>query len=290
MFNLDQLTLKDIFNFTSDGIFIMDQEWRIVAMNYAAETLTGWEKSEVESMRLCTELFLCFDRDGNQLCETACPKQAVRLANSHLDPLEIKVMKKSGQAVILPGLCVLIPSQKGEPPYSAILIKDEVEKQLLEERLLAGERLDPLTHLYHRQYFDELYTIEAKRAHRHGGTVALLMIDVEKLREINNKLGSRIGDEVLRSVGKVIKENTRDVDVVARYGDDEYIVLLYGIDEIKAQSFIQRLRENVRTWNQARKLPTEVKLNMAFVTSDRDFEALPERIKGIIDGHKGVPL
>ncbi len=290
MVDLDNLILKDIFNFTSDGIFILDKEWRIVAMNYAAETISGWEKSEVESKRLCTELFLCFDRDGNQLCENACPKQAVMPENGTLDPLEIKVMKKSGQSVILPGLCVLMPAKKGESPYSAILIKDEVEKQLLEERLLAGERLDPLTHLYHRQYFDELYNIEAKRAQRHGGTVALLMIDVERLRDINIKLGSRIGDEILRGLGKVVKDTVRDVDVAARYGDDEYIVLLYGVDEIKAQRFVQRLRENIQKWNQARKFPVEVGINMASVVSDRDFEALPGRIKGIINEHKGIPL
>ena len=68
-FDLNNLILKDVFNFASDGIFILDKEWKIVAMNYAAETISGWSKSEVESQRLCTELFLCFDQEGNQICE-----------------------------------------------------------------------------------------------------------------------------------------------------------------------------------------------------------------------------
>lgn len=289
MFDLDHLILNDIFNFTSDGIFILDKEWRIIAMNYAAEAVSGWNKADVENIRLCTELFLCFDRDGNQLCDDGCPKQSAMESNTTTNHLEIKIMTKSGRPIILPGLCVAIPS-KGDSSYVAIIIKDEIEKQLLEERLLSGERLDPLTHLYHRQYFEELYNIEAKRAQRHGGVVSLLMIDIDKLRDINTKLGSRTGDEILKGIGNVIKETIRDVDVVARYGEDEFIILLYGVNENKAQSFIQRLRENVQKWNKTKKLPIEVRLNMSLMVSDRDFEFLPDKIKEVIDEHRGIPL
>ena len=289
MFELDNLMLKDIFNFTSDGIFILDKEWRIVAMNFAAEEMSGWKKGEAESKRLCTELFLCFDRDGNQLCEEGCPKQMAIQSNTTMEDLEVKVMTKSGHSVILSGLCLPIP-YKGDSSYAAIMIKNQIEKQSLEERLLAGERLDPLTHLYHRQYFEELYNIEAKRAQRHGGVISLLMLDIDKLREINSKLGSRTGDDVLKGIGHIIKETIRDVDVVARYGEDEYIILLYGVNENKAQSFIQRLRDNIQKWNTIKKLPIGVKLNMCLMVSDKDFDALPDRIKSILDEHKGVPL
>jgi len=290
-FDLNNLILKDVFNFASDGIFILDKEWKIVAMNYAAETISGWTKSEVESQRLCTEIFLCFDQEGNQICEGSCPKQTVmqEKAGGAMDSLEVKVMTKSGQPVILSGQWVSIPETAGAS-YAAIMIKNDIEKLYLEERLLAGERLDPLTHLYHRQYFEELYHIEARRAQRHGGTVALLMLDIEKLQEINNKLGSKAGDEVLKGAGKVINETIRDVDVAARYGEDEYIILLYGADEIKAQKFIQRLREKIQKWNGTKKIPIEVRFNTSLMVSDRDFEVLPERMKEIIDGHKGVPL
>lgn len=289
MFDLEDLILKDIFNFASDGIFILDKEWRIVSMNRAAETISGWDKSEVESMRLCTELFLCFDEDGNQLCENGCPKQSVIHTGEVSKHLEIKVMTKSGHAFILPGLCVPAPSKDGSK-YAAVMIRNEIEKQLMEERLLAGERLDPLTQLYHRQYFEELYNIEAKRAQRHGGLVSLLMIDVEKLQDINSRLGNRAGDEVLRGIGNVIKETVREVDVAARYGDDEFIILLYGIDENKAQSFIQRLGDNVRKWNNSGKVQAEVRLNTCLLVSDRDFNILPGRIKNLIDEHRGIPL
>ncbi|MDD5433929.1 MAG: diguanylate cyclase [Nitrospira sp.] len=301
MFSLDNLNLKDTYNYSSDAIFILDKEWKIVTMNHTAEEITGWAKSDVEFKRLCTELFICFGRDSNQLCDEGCPKLSVMLNKNPSDPIEVKINTKTGQSVILPGLCVLVQEksdarieknskQPESDIYVAVMVKNELTEQQLEEKLLSGERLDPLTQLYHRQYFDELFNIEAKRAQRHGGVVTLLMLDIERLREINNRLGNKAGDEVLKGIGKVIKKTIREVDVAGRYGDDEYIILLYGVDEVKAQSFIQRLRDNVRKWNQSGKNPSEVSLNMCMMVLERDFDGLLERMKCTIDEHRGLHL
>ncbi|MBI5192249.1 MAG: diguanylate cyclase [Nitrospirae bacterium] len=290
MFNINNLNLKDIFYNSSDAIFILDKEWRIVAMNHAAEEVTGWSNAEVASMRLCTEIFICFGSASNQLCDEGCPKQSVMLTKDTSESFDVKVTAKSGHSVILPGVCVLLSGNNDSNSYAAVIVKNELEKQQLEERLMSGERLDPLTQLYHRQYFDELFHIEAKRAQRHGGFVTLLMIDIERLREINQRLGTKSGDEVLKGIGKLIRKTIREVDIAGRYGDDEYIILLYGVDEIKAQGFIQRLRENLKKWNNSNKLSIEVKLNMNLVVLERDFDGLLERMKDTIDEHKGEQL
>ena len=294
MFDLDHLNLKDIYNYASDAIFILDKEWRIVNLNYTAETITGWAKHDVEFKRLCSELFICFGMDSNQLCDEGCPKLSVMQTKNPSEPIEVKINTKTGQSVILNGLCVLVPensdAETEKNSYVAVIVKNELEKQQLEESLLSGERLDPLTQLYHRQYFDELFNIEAKRAQRHGGFVTLLMLDIVKLRDRNNSLGNKAGDEVLKGIGKVIKKTIREVDIAGRYGDDEYIILLYGVDEIKSQSFIQRLRDNVRKWNQSGENPTEVSINMCLKVLERDFDGLLEKMKYSIDEHNGVPL
>ncbi len=287
-FDLSKASLNNIFNFSSDCIFILDKDWKIVAMNHVAEVISGWHMPEVVSMRLCTELFICYDKDGNQLCDSGCPKLSVMQSHNNSDSLDIKVTSRSGQPFILPGLAVAVGCEGDS--YVAILIRDEIEKQLLEERLLSHERLDPLTQLYHRQYFEDLYNIEAKRLQRHGGTVALLMLDVDGLRGFNNRHGHRAGDDVLRGVGKIIKKTIREVDIASRYGDDEYIILLYGVDEVKAQSFVYRLKENMEKWKHSENIPSPVSLNMCLLVADREFESLLGKIKSIIDEHKGVPL
>src|SRR4030067_563915 len=229
-FDISKAALTNVFSHSSDCIFIIDKEWKIVDMNSVAETVSGWRKSEVRAMRLCKESF------------------------------------------------------------AAIIIKNDIDKQILEERLLSLERLDPLTQLYHRQYFEDLFNIEAKRLQRHGGTLALLMLDVEGLRELNSRYGHRIGDDVLRGIGKVIKKTIREVDIASRYGDDEYLILLYGVDEIKGQTSIHRLRENMNKWNQSETVPVPVKLNMCLLVEDREFQSVLQKIKNIIDERKGIPL
>src|SRR4030067_997938 len=220
-FNINKAVLTNIFTHSSDCIFILDKEWKIVEMNGVAEAV-----------------------------HVGC----------------------------------------NEESFAAIIIKNEIDKQLLEERLLSLERLDPITQLYHRQYFEDLYNIEARRLQRHGGTIALLMLDVEGLRELNNRYGHKIGDDVLRGVGKVIKETIREVDIASRYGDDENVILLYGIDEPKGPAFVYRIRENVLKWNQTEGIPSPVKLNMCLLIEDREFQSLLEKIKNIIDERKGIPL
>ena len=287
-FDIKKAALTNIFTHSSDCIFILDKEWKIVEMNGVAEDVSGWRKSEVLSMHLCTELFICYDKDGNQLCDGACPKVSVIDSKKSIDSLDIKITDRSGQPFILSGLAVHAGCD-GES-FAAIIIKNEIDKQLLEERLLSLERLDPLTQLYHRQYFEDLYNIEARRLQRHGGTIALLMLDVEGLRELNNSYGHRIGDDVLRGIGKVIKMTIREVDIASRYGDDEYVILLYGVDEAKGQAFVHRLRENMLSWNQTENIPSPVKLNMCLLIEDREFQSLLQKIKNIIDERKGIPL
>lgn len=287
-FDLNRASLTNIFNNSSDCIFVVDKEWKIVEMNGVAETISGWRKSEVLSMHLCTELFICYDKDGNQLCDAGCPKAAVIDSKVSSDLLDVKVTDRSGQPFILSGLAVRVTCD--DELFAAIIIQNEIDKQLLEERLLSLERLDPLTQLYHRQYFEDLFNIEARRLQRHGGTIALLMLDVEGLRELNNRHGHRIGDDILRGIGKVIKMTIREVDIASRYGDDEYVILLYGVDEPKGQAFVHRLRENMLKWNTSENIPSIVKLNMCLLIEDRDFQSLLEKIKNIIDERKGIPL
>ncbi len=287
-FDIKRSALSGIFDLSSDCIFIIDKEWKIVEMNSVAESVSGWSKPEVLSMRLCTELFICYDKDGNQLCDGACPKLSVIDSQKGMDSLDIKITDRSGRPFILPGLAAHVYCD-GEN-FAAILVRNDIDRQLLEERLLSLERLDPLTQLYHRQYFEDLYNIEAKRLQRHGGTIALLMLDVDGLRELNSRHGHRAGDEILRGIGNIIKETIREVDIASRYGDDEFVILLYGVDEIKGQTFVQRLRENIAKWNKSEKVPSQIKMNMCLMVEDREFQSLLQKIKNVIDERKGIPL
>jgi len=92
--------------------------------------------------------------------------------------------------------------------------------------LLQKAERDPLTGLYNVGYFMGELTHECARAERYGRPFSVLMIDVDDFKEVNDSCGHQAGDAVLRMVSREIESNVRKVDVTARYGGDEFAVLM----------------------------------------------------------------
>jgi diguanylate cyclase (GGDEF)-like protein len=85
---------------------------------------------------------------------------------------------------------------------------------------------DPLTGLYNRRYFGEVITREFAAAERYGSDLTCLMFDVDRFKDINDRYGHRMGDKVLIALGESISAELRTADVAARFGGDEFILLL----------------------------------------------------------------
>lgn len=102
-----------------------------------------------------------------------------------------------------------------------------IENLRLYETVRMQSMIDQLTQAYNRRYFDKKLKEETKRALRYARHLALLIIDVDHFKEINDTYGHKQGDVILQELSRLFKKNTRDgVDVVCRYGGDEFILLL----------------------------------------------------------------
>ena len=112
----------------------------------------------------------------------------------------------------------------------------------LEQRAL----VDPLTGLYRPEFFSEALEVELRRVHRYGGEVALVVLDLDDFKQVNDQHGHAAGNEVLRRAGQVLRTAARDSDVAARFGGEELVLLVRG-DERSATAaaarFVQGLRE-----------------------------------------------
>jgi len=84
---------------------------------------------------------------------------------------------------------------------------------------------DPLTGLYNRQHIVDALDKDCRRARRYGTPLGCLMLDIDGFKELNNRHGHIEGDKVLRQVAAVISQSIREIDVVARYGSDEFCIL-----------------------------------------------------------------
>jgi two-component system cell cycle response regulator len=104
---------------------------------------------------------------------------------------------------------------------------------------------DPLTHAYNRQYLADRMVAEVARARRADADVAVLMIDVDALKTVNDRFGHLAGDRVLSTIASRILRALRVEDVFARYGGDEFVVLAVGTDHSDAIRLAERVRRAV---------------------------------------------
>lgn len=104
---------------------------------------------------------------------------------------------------------------------------------------------DSLTFLYNQRTFWELFNYELERAERFGRKLSLMLLDLDNFKVINDTYGHVFGDTVLREVGRIIYEKKRKADVAARYGGDEFALLVVGAGVTEAYSLAKRIKEAI---------------------------------------------
>lgn len=117
------------------------------------------------------------------------------------------------------------------------------------EGLLRFAFTDYLTGLRSRGYFEQQLDLELKRAERRQQSFALLMVDLDHFKPLNDTYGHHIGDQVLRDVASILAQDMREVDTVARYGGDEFTIILPETTEAGAMQVAQRLHKSVEQAN-----------------------------------------
>jgi diguanylate cyclase (GGDEF)-like protein len=139
---------------------------------------------------------------------------------------------------------------------------------------------DALTGLPNQQTLLERLTFEIKRAQRENGRLALLMLDVDQFKGINDSYGHRFGDAVLKMMAGSLRAVARGSDVVGRYGGDEFCAILPGADADAAAAFIERLRADVasRPVTAPGQAPVPVGLSIGFAAYPEQADTLEELI------------
>jgi len=121
-----------------------------------------------------------------------------------------------------------------------------VERSQL-ERTERSAITDELTGLYNRRHFMSTLTLEVRRSHRYSLQMALLMLDLDGFKEINDRHGHLFGDLVLQRMGRVIRQAVREADIPCRYGGEEFAVVLPETDRLGAFALAERVRQSVET-------------------------------------------
>ena len=108
--------------------------------------------------------------------------------------------------------------------------------------------LDGLTGIFNRRYFEMRIVEEIDRARRFGNGMAVIMVDIDQFKRLNDEFGHLLGDEVLRQVSSIFHAQLRKIDVVCRYGGEEFAVLLSQTNAHHAFGVAEKLRRLIETW------------------------------------------
>ncbi len=218
-----QVTLNCI----GDAILCTDTSGRVTYLNRVAESMTGWFREEAWG-RPVAEVFQIVD---------AVTRSIVR------DPMETAVAED--KTVALPENCILIRRDGSELPIedsaapihdragrligAVIVFHDVTATRNLALQMAHSAQHDVLTDLPNRLMLNERIAQSISLAHRQGKHIAVLFLDLDRFKYINDSLGHAIGDKLLQSVSKRLQASMRSSDTVSRQGGDEFIILLAEI-------------------------------------------------------------
>ena len=145
------------------------------------------------------------------------------------------------------------------------------------EKIQRQATTDGLTGLVNHKTFYEILEKELWRSRRYGGQISLIMVDIDNLKKINDEYGHRIGDKVIKEISKRIKECIRQIDTAARYGGDEFAVILLNTSLIDASVVAKRMVDAVAktptAWNKE-----QIPLSISVGLGQYNAQASPEDI------------
>lgn len=235
-----------IFEYSPDGMFLIDENGVIQAFNPAMERLTGWKGEEVIGKRGCRALFHCRNEAGEAICAATCPGQMALKKKGAVSYRELFLQTREGREIAVAASYDLIPASVSGRPYILGIMKEITEKKG-EERALRMEALtDGLTGLYNFRYFQRQLEFEIKRAERYLHPLSLVMVDIDHFKHYNDCHGHLRGNVILERIAALLKSSTRETNHVARYGGEEFAILLPETEARVAAKAAVRLRRIIQ--------------------------------------------
>ncbi|MDP2783087.1 MAG: EAL domain-containing protein [Sulfurimicrobium sp.] len=232
-----QLASK-VFEASLDAIFVTDAEYRIIAANPSCERLTGYAREEI--LGLLPEDFI-YDL-GN---ESSPEQMKARLSMEGVWQGELWHRRKDGNSCPCLVSMVRVPDESGNTLHTIGFFKDLTESLAAKQRIEELAYSDTLTGLPNRLMLAERMELTLGYAKRNGESFAVLFLDLDHFKQINDSLGHMFGDRVLIEVAERLKSCLCQADMASRLGGDEFVLLISHADargaEITARCVLDAL-------------------------------------------------
>ena len=203
-----------------------DESWSTVYVSPQITTLLGVLPEEwTGESKLWLEMLHPDDR------ERAIEEVDRGIESGEPYTVEYRMVARDGRVKWFQDTALMLRDADGNPAYTHGVMLDITERREAEERLTYLAYHDSLTGMPNRAMFDELLELSLARARRGDRGVAVLALDVDNFKLVNDSLGHEVGDHLIIQIAARLQDATRDTDLVARPGGDEFLMLLADLDQ-----------------------------------------------------------
>lgn len=239
---------KSLLDNLYDGVYFVDTERRITYWNLGAERLTGYDTEEVVG-RFCRENILeHVDEKGTRLCESSLCPAARTLKDGQPHEDEVYLHHKKGHRLPVAIRVAPIMSPDGKIVGAVEVFSDNtprvVSRQTIEE-LQRIALLDPLTEVGNRRYAEMNLKFRLAEQDRYGWPFGILFIDIDNFKDVNDRFGHEVGDDVLRMTARTLAGSLRSFDLVSRWGGEEFLAIVVNVDPGSLLAVAEKLRKMV---------------------------------------------
>jgi diguanylate cyclase (GGDEF)-like protein/PAS domain S-box-containing protein len=236
--NSEDHRFRTIVEAATDAILSTSLDGVIESWNPGAERLFGYSAEEAVGMHVL------------RLVPRELRDHALRLlrqvaGGEAAEGIEARRLARDGRAVDIALNLSPMRAPDGTTTGVAAVVRDISGSKQLEDQLRELALRDPLTGLYNRRHFETELERQLSLARRTGQPGAVLMIDLDRFKEVNDTFGHEAGDELLRGVAAVLTDRLRTSDLIARVGGDEFAAILVDVDDDHGVAVARGLEERI---------------------------------------------
>ncbi len=243
--------LESILSSVGDGVYGVNRQGLITFVNPAVRKILGFEDDTLITGHRPEDVFHGEDASQHPT-DSNYIKQAIEF-NQEFHAVETLYTRFDKTPIQVELTIYPIRNNNSDQQEGAVVaFRDVSVRKLLEEELRWQANHDPLTKLLNRKYLEDALEQEVKRLSRAPEKSALLYIDLDRFKYINDTVGHTAGDHLLQELGQQMQKRLRKSDLLARFGGDEFVILLHNIEEesllVIADQFRELMTHNSFHW------------------------------------------
>ncbi len=244
----------------------VDINKKIVAVSKALCNISGFPKEELVGNDL--EILR-----NEKMNKTVCKDLWNNVSKGKVWTGEIVNKKKNGESYWIK--TTVLPNIEDNKILSYSSISEDITDKKIIENI---SETDKLTQLYNRIKLDKSLENEFNRFKRNNSIFSLILVDIDFFKSVNDTFGHQVGDKVLIQISKILKENCRKIDILGRWGGEEFLIICINTDIFGAFTLAEKLRKSVENYEFDIVKHKTVSLGVSQILSNDDIESLIRRV------------